>query len=98
MEAIKGGRREITIEHVTVCTNCKGCGTKTAQKPEKCSTCGGTGLQWTAVASGFHMQSTCKECRGKGTKIRPGNKCPVCNGVGRVREKKSISVDIPAGN
>ncbi|CAG8499257.1 3672_t:CDS:2 [Paraglomus occultum] len=97
MEAVKGGRREITIEHVALCTNCKGFGTKNAQKPEKCSTCGGTGLQWTAVASGFHMQSTCKDCRGKGRRIRPDNKCLVCNGLGRVREKKSIFVDIPAG-
>jgi molecular chaperone DnaJ len=77
MEAIRGGHRDINVEHITTCTQCKGYGTKSGQKPDQCSACGGTGLRWAPIASGFHMQSTCDECGGKGTTIRPGSKCAV---------------------
>ena len=43
----------------------------------------------------FSVQQTCPTCRGKGTVI--DDPCEVCNGAGRVREHKSLSVEVPAG-
>ncbi|KAJ2995508.1 hypothetical protein HDV02_000680 [Globomyces sp. JEL0801] len=39
----------------------------------------------------------CPSCGGKGTTIPSGSKCTSCSGQGRVREKKNITVKIPAG-
>jgi molecular chaperone DnaJ len=36
-------------------------------------------------------------CSGKGKTTPPGSKCSSCNGRGKVRERKTVDVDIPAG-
>ena len=41
------------------------------------------------------MSSTCPQCRGAGQTIT--DPCKTCHGEGRVKEKKKISVAIPAG-
>ena len=43
------------------------------------------------------MSAVCPSCAGKGVYIPPGNKCGGCNGKGLVREKKNVTVDVPAG-
>ena len=43
------------------------------------------------------MSSICPSCNGKGRYIPPGSKCGSCNGKGLVRDKKTLTVDIPAG-
>jgi molecular chaperone DnaJ len=43
----------------------------------------------------FSVQQTCPNCRGKGTTI--SDPCNTCQGVGRVKEHKSLSVEVPAG-
>jgi molecular chaperone DnaJ len=41
------------------------------------------------------MASPCPDCRGQGQVIK--HPCPACHGEGRVPEKKTVSVNIPAG-
>ena len=41
------------------------------------------------------MSTTCHQCNGKGTVIT--NPCSECRGEGRVRQKQTITVHIPAG-
>lgn len=43
------------------------------------------------------MASTCGTCEGTGTVIPKGSECGTCHGNGVVRERKTITVDIPAG-
>lgn len=43
------------------------------------------------------MQTTCRACNGKGTKITHLNRCVACIGKGQVREKRAVMVQIPAG-
>jgi len=43
------------------------------------------------------MASTCGTCDGTGTVIPKGSECKPCSGNGVVRERKTITVDIPAG-
>ncbi|KAJ2712622.1 mdj1 protein precursor [Coemansia spiralis] len=46
---------------------------------------------------GFHVQQPCPECGGEGSTIRAKDRCSTCGGQGRVRERKSVVVDIPPG-
>lgn len=43
------------------------------------------------------MASTCGTCGGTGSAIPKGSECRTCSGNGVVRERTSITVDIPAG-
>ena len=43
------------------------------------------------------MASTCTDCQGSGVAIPRGSECGSCRGEGVLRERKSLSVDIPGG-
>jgi molecular chaperone DnaJ len=43
----------------------------------------------------FSVQQTCPKCRGAGTTI--SDPCQTCHGAGRIKEHKSLSVEVPAG-
>ena len=43
------------------------------------------------------MASTCGACGGQGVTIPKNGECRTCSGNGVVRERKSITVDIPGG-
>ncbi|GBC00827.1 hypothetical protein RclHR1_03990004 [Rhizophagus clarus] len=96
MDAIKGATKTIMVESIATCKSCKGTGSK-GGKRDTCKTCNGTGVQFIQINSGFHMQTTCPECNGKGTKIPVANQCPTCASQGQVKERRPVSVSIPAG-
>lgn len=96
MEAVKGATKYVTVDRVARCATCKGSGMQSGRKKETCSVCGGSGVQAITMA-GFHMQSTCSACGGTGSAIPPGAACRTCDGVGRVRERKTVEVNIPPG-
>ena len=63
-----------------------------------CDICRGSGQIQRAVRSllgNVMTSSPCGTCRGYGTVIP--NPCPTCQGQGRVRARRTIPVDIPAG-
>ncbi|KAH9835813.1 DnaJ protein [Rhodofomes roseus] len=97
MEACKGATRHIEITPVVNCTSCSGTGLKSGAKRSRCTTCGGTGEQSYVVSNGFHMSTTCSQCHGTGTTVPRGSQCGTCAGVGQVRMKKTVKVDVPAG-
>jgi molecular chaperone DnaJ len=43
------------------------------------------------------MASTCTTCGGQGVSVPKGKECKSCSGDGVVRERKTITVDIPGG-
>lgn len=97
MEAAKGTSQSITITPVESCNTCSGSGLKTGAQRAQCHTCDGTGTRVHYAQGGFQMASTCGSCGGTGSTIPKSSECRTCSGQGVVRNKKTITVDIPAG-
>lgn len=95
-DACAGTKRKVTITPVVDCKPCSGSGLKPGEKKATCSTCRGTGQQAFQV-QGMFMSSTCPTCHGTGTLIPRSSRCGECDGIGRVKEKREVEVDIPAG-
>ena len=93
-EAVFGAEKEVDITKHGPCKTCRGTRAKPGYPPEACSTCRGTG-QVVRAQGFFSMASPCPDCRGQGQVIK--HPCPACHGEGRVPEKKTVSVNIPAG-
>ncbi len=94
MEAAFGVEKEIELAKQETCENCNGNGQKPGTDRKTCQTCQGSG-QFTQRQGFFVMQTTCPHCRGAGSTIE--EKCAECRGKGRVKNKKKISVKVPAG-
>ncbi|KAH3983196.1 hypothetical protein HBI56_148670 [Parastagonospora nodorum] len=96
LDAAKGVSKEIHITPLVECGTCSGSGLKTGAKRAECKSCGGTGQRVTSMG-GFHMSATCGSCGGSGFAIPRGSSCNTCSGDGAVKQRKSISIDIPGG-
>ena len=97
-EAAFGCKKDITVNRIEPCPDCKGSGCAPGSTPEVCSDCKGSGTVRTTQRTPFGMaQSTgpCSKCRGTGKIIH--QPCKNCRGSGNIRKQVHISVDIPAG-
>jgi molecular chaperone DnaJ len=97
-EAAFGTRREITVDTAVVCETCHGDGCAPGTKPRTCPTCGGLGEIQTLQRSFLGQVMTtraCSACGGTGEQI--ASPCPTCGTDGRVRARRTKTVDIPAG-
>jgi molecular chaperone DnaJ len=97
-EVIFGTHRDLEVDTAVVCETCNGSCCQPGTSPVTCDICGGSGQIQRAVRSllGNVMTSApCGTCRGYGTVIPAP--CVTCQGQGRVRARRSIPVDIPAG-
>ena len=97
MDAAKGTAKDIHITPLVQCKKCSGNGLKQGQARSQCKKCGGSGTRVHFVQAGFQMASTCETCGGQGVVIPRGAECSTCTGSGAVRERKTVSVDIPSG-
>src|SRR5712691_8190989 len=93
-DAVYGKEVSIDIPRIVTCATCNGSGAKPGTSPVTCSGCGGRG-QVRYSQGFFAVARTCPQCGGAGKVIK--DPCVTCNGSGRVREEKKISVKIPAG-
>jgi molecular chaperone DnaJ len=97
-EAAFGVRRELAVETAIVCSTCTGSGCAPGTSPRTCATCGGSG-EIQSVQRSFLGQvmttRSCSACGGTGQQIP--SPCPSCAGDGRVRTRRTIAVDVPAG-
>lgn len=97
-EVVFGTHKEIEVDTAIVCDRCGGSCCEPGTAPVTCDICHGTGAIRRSVRSliGNVMTSTpCGTCRGYGTVI--ATPCVQCQGQGRIRARKTIPVDIPAG-
>jgi molecular chaperone DnaJ len=97
-ETAFGVRREITVDTAIVCETCHGDGCAPGTKPRVCATCGGAGEIQTVQRSFLGQVLTtraCSACGGTGEQIP--SPCPTCGGDGRVRARRTKTVDVPAG-
>jgi len=93
-EAAKGVNKKIQIEMMDTCGRCGGSGAEPGTKVSVCGYCGGTGQEQIATGP-FVMRSTCRKCGGSGKLIT--TPCQECRGKGQVKQKKNVTVPVPAG-
>ena len=97
-EAAFGVRREISVETAVVCQTCQGSGCAPGTSPRTCQTCNGAGEIQSVQRSFLGQVMTtraCHSCGGTGQQIP--SPCPTCGTEGRVRARRTITVDVPAG-
>ncbi len=97
-EIIFGTHREIEVDTAILCETCQGSCCAPGTSPVTCDMCHGTGNIQRAVRSllgNVMTSSPCGSCRGYGTII--ATPCLTCQGQGRVRARRTVPVDIPAG-
>jgi molecular chaperone DnaJ len=97
-EAAFGVRKELNVETAVLCSTCTGSGCAPGTSPQTCATCGGTGEIQTVQRSFLGQVMTtraCTACGGTGEQIT--SPCPTCGIEGRVRTRRTITVDVPAG-
>lgn len=98
LEAAKGCKKKIQFQRLERCESCGGTGAAKGSQPETCTECGGTGqvrVQQRTPFGVIQTAKTCTKCHGTGKVIK--NPCKDCNGLGRVRHRRSLDIDIPAG-
>ena len=97
-EAAFGCEKEVNLERVEQCPDCKGSGAAPGTEPETCPNCGGSGTvqQRRQTPMGvFATTGPCPRCSGKGKII--SSPCKSCGGTGQTRKRKTVKVSIPAG-
>jgi len=97
-EAVFGSSKEVEVQRIEFCPSCHGIGTEQGTNPETCPDCRGTGqvrrVQQSIFGRFTHI-ATCPRCGGGGAVIN--NPCSQCKGKGRIKVKREIKVNIPAG-
>lgn len=93
-EAVNGCVKKISVKATGQCGDCGGSGRTASSKTVTCRNCDGAGVVRKQVAF-LSMQETCRFCHGQGTMIK--DPCPACKGAGRVRERATHEIRIPAG-
>jgi molecular chaperone DnaJ len=97
-DVIFGAHRDIEVDTAILCDRCFGSCCEPGTGPVTCDICGGSGQVRRTVRSllgNVVTASPCNVCRGYGTVIP--TPCTQCAGNGRVRARRTIAVDIPAG-
>jgi len=96
--AVFGDTRDITVDTATRCGTCEGTGLAEDSQPVVCAMCKGRGelQQMQRSFLGNVMTSRpCPQCQGFGTTIP--HPCHECSGDGRVRTRRTMTIQIPPG-
>ena len=96
--AVFGATRDLTVDTAVLCHSCEGAGTAPGSEPVTCVMCKGRGEVQQVQRSFLGQVMTsrpCPQCQGFGTTIP--HPCPECSGDGRVRTRRTLTVQIPGG-
>lgn len=97
-ESALGTRRDIEFDAVAPCDECEGTGAAGDDGLITCEQCAGQGAVRTVARSLFGQvvqESICPQCGGRGKIVVKA--CGECHGTGEQPERRTLSVDIPAG-
>lgn len=97
-ECASGVAKDLVIDTATLCTVCHGSGCAEGTTPVTCEACRGAGETQQMQRSLLGQVITtrpCRTCRGYGTVIP--DPCRQCNGDGRIRARRTVRANIPAG-
>ncbi|MBU4330818.1 MAG: molecular chaperone DnaJ [Acidobacteria bacterium] len=93
-DAASGMEKEIKLNRAELCPECDGTKMTAGSEKTSCPTCQGRG-QMRYQQGFFTIARECSHCRGAGEIIK--SPCTNCRGSGKVKEKKTVTVKIPAG-
>ena len=93
-DAASGIEKEVKLDRAELCSECEGTKMNPGTGKSNCPTCQGQG-QMRYQQGFFTIARECSHCHGVGETI--DSPCQNCRGKGKVRERKSINVKIPAG-
>jgi len=93
-ESAFGTEKAIKIPRWQSCDTCGGTGAEPGKQPITCTQCQGAG-QIRFQQGFFSVSKTCGKCSGTGRIIT--NPCRNCNGNGKTRVQKELSIKVPAG-
>ncbi len=93
-QAAEGTEKEIRYNRAVSCKHCSGSGAEPGSKKVTCPTCGGAG-QVSSNRGFISFRQVCPDCQGIGQKIE--KPCSHCHGEGRVMERSTVKIRIPAG-
>ena len=97
-EAAFGVHKDVQVDTAVLCPTCGGTCCRPGTSPRTCEACGGRGSVQRVARSFLGQVMTtqpCAACHGFGTVIP--EPCTECAGEGRVRSRRTLSVDVPAG-
>lgn len=93
-----GAETEVILNTAVLCDACGGSCAQPGTTPVTCDVCRGAGSVQRQVRSLFGNVVTthpCGSCQGYGTVIP--QPCLTCGGKGRVRDRRQMTIEIPAG-
>ena len=97
-DVVFGTHRDIEVDTAVLCETCDGSCCQPGTQPVTCDICHGSGQVQRTVRSllgNVVTSQPCTTCQGYGTTIP--YPCASCQGQGRVRARRTVSVDIPGG-
>ncbi len=97
-DVVFGVHRDIEVDTAVLCETCQGSCCQPGTSPVACDICHGTGhvqRQVRSLLGNVVTNQPCNVCQGYGTTIP--YPCATCQGQGRVRARRTVSLDIPAG-
>lgn len=97
-DSVFGSQRDITVDTAVRCAACDAQGTAPGTTSETCVMCKGRGEIQQVQRSFLGQVMTaraCPQCQGFGTTIP--HPCHECSGDGRVRTRRTLTVQIPSG-
>jgi len=97
-DVARGVVQPVEVEIAIACDQCGGAGSASGAAPAACRECGGAGQVQRIVRTAFGQLATataCPRCEGTGSTV--ADPCPSCGGDGRRVEKRTITVEVPAG-
>ncbi len=97
-DAVFGTARDLTVDTAVACGSCDASGMAQGSSPETCVMCKGRGEIQQVQRSFLGQVMTarpCPQCQGFGTTIP--HPCTECSGDGRVRTRRTLTVEVPPG-
>ncbi|MDO8522899.1 MAG: molecular chaperone DnaJ [bacterium] len=97
-ESVFGVKRSVVIDRTVLCEHCGGKGAEPESTIKKCGTCQGTGTvreTRRSLFGSFTSLAECSICKGRGE--IPEKPCKVCRGIGAIKKRSTIELDIPPG-
>jgi molecular chaperone DnaJ len=98
LTASRGAKADVAYDAIARCEHCHGNGAEPGTPIETCARCGGAGrLQAVSRTPFGQVMRTveCDVCGGDGRVAK--EPCKVCRGRGRQVQRRTLSVDVPAG-
>lgn len=97
-EAVFGVNKKLEIDTAVTCTTCEGSCCRPGTHPVTCDVCHGSGQiqrPMRSILGNVMTLATCNSCQGFGTRIE--DPCNECMGEGRVRNRRTLTIKVPAG-